>query len=254
MDRRQTHLLTNGVLDVLEPMPSTNDDVPAHVAASLPLLQGQVPQVTLLPSRNPIGLILISARSQVYSTPSDSLAGCGNPFSLDGHHAGDNSQYLNLGHDMTSTFEQEATDANHKVPLDAKTQNLAPGVDGVECETSALVSPSANHNAPCMMIRPEEVTCFTPSEYSPSGFGLDSKSPSAAAVSVTVSDAVCSGASSNVFGGVELISVWSCWCGLKVCSPTGIPQDMPELLWAAALVRGQKDESETPMPMDGAIY
>ncbi|GMH06140.1 hypothetical protein Nepgr_007980 [Nepenthes gracilis] len=47
-------------------------------------------------------------------TPGDSLAGSGNPLSLDGHHAGDNALCLNLGHAVNSTSEQEASDANHK--------------------------------------------------------------------------------------------------------------------------------------------
>ncbi|GMH06058.1 hypothetical protein Nepgr_007898 [Nepenthes gracilis] len=49
----------------------------------------------------------------------------------------------------------QASNVNHKVPPDAKPQNPAPGVDGVESGTSSLVSPSVKHSAPCVKIWPE---------------------------------------------------------------------------------------------------
>ncbi|GMH10597.1 hypothetical protein Nepgr_012438 [Nepenthes gracilis] len=45
------HLLTNGALDVLELAASPNSDAPALVAASLPLLPGQIPQLLVMVRR-----------------------------------------------------------------------------------------------------------------------------------------------------------------------------------------------------------
>ncbi|GMH06073.1 hypothetical protein Nepgr_007913 [Nepenthes gracilis] len=56
---------------------------------------------------------------------------------------------------MSSAFEQEASDANHKVPLDAKPHNPAPGVEWIESGTSSLVSHFAKRSAPCVKIRPK---------------------------------------------------------------------------------------------------
>ncbi|GMH19254.1 hypothetical protein Nepgr_021095 [Nepenthes gracilis] len=203
----------------------------------------------------------------------------------------------------------------------------------------------------------QKVTRFIPSDYSPSGLGLDSKSPPAVAVSATVSDAVYSEISiierrpdmnsldvdlestpnsiSSLSSkylldksglveesvGVEVVETgnlrvldcppvnvsaqipeamaeedvdidplgFALWmlitekdarlhlnslapdqrymfyafidncCSFWLCGVDTIlvlltwTEVMPKSLWAAPLVRGQKDESETPMHMDGAI-
>ncbi|GMH19268.1 hypothetical protein Nepgr_021109 [Nepenthes gracilis] len=82
-------------------------------------------------------------------TPGDSLASSWISLSMDGHNAVDNSQCLNLGHAEHSASEQEASDADHKVPLEmvlpaelakvghVDSKDLAEQEEGAnECKTS----------------------------------------------------------------------------------------------------------------------
>ncbi|GMH18567.1 hypothetical protein Nepgr_020408 [Nepenthes gracilis] len=106
----------------------------------------------------------------------------------------------------------------------AKPQKLAHDVDGVGSGTSSLASPSTDHIALCVKIRPEveqpschtvgsdaisleskvgiqivpdqEVTCLAHGENSSSGFGMDSQTPLDDAISVTIPAAICTCAGS----------------------------------------------------------
>ncbi|GMH22164.1 hypothetical protein Nepgr_024007 [Nepenthes gracilis] len=157
-------------------------------------------------------------------TPDVISARCGYPFSLDGHHAGDNSQCLSLNHAVTSA-KPGASNANNKAPVN--TLKRAPRVDGAEDGTSILVSLSANigfdsispkanveyleNSVPAsgmfgglvehslvsdMNMSTQEVTCFAFGDNSTSGSGPASKSHPTVADASTAPGAVCSAAGS----------------------------------------------------------
>ncbi|GMH06023.1 hypothetical protein Nepgr_007863 [Nepenthes gracilis] len=83
----------------------------------------------------PINFFLVVAPKNL--TPGVIPVGCGYPFSLDGHHAGDNSQCLNLNHAVTSA-EPEAANANNKVPVDTMPLKRAPALPLVKTLPAGL--------------------------------------------------------------------------------------------------------------------
>ncbi|GMH29450.1 hypothetical protein Nepgr_031293 [Nepenthes gracilis] len=79
--------------------------------------------------------------------PGDSLAGCGNPLSLEGHHDGATP--------LCVPVKQTDTNANIEMLVDATPKTLDPGDGRSDRGTSSLVSPSANHHAHCVVFRHE---------------------------------------------------------------------------------------------------
>ncbi|GMH04812.1 hypothetical protein Nepgr_006652 [Nepenthes gracilis] len=77
----------------------------------------------------------------------DSFAGSGNPISLDGHHAGAKPQCL--------LVNQKDTNAIIEMLDDTTPKNPDPDDGRGDRGSPSLVSPSANHNAHCVVIRHE---------------------------------------------------------------------------------------------------
>ncbi|GMH06059.1 hypothetical protein Nepgr_007899 [Nepenthes gracilis] len=183
---------------------------------------------------------------------------------------------LNLWHAVTSAFEQEASDANHKVPSDAKPQNPAPGVGGVESGTSPLVSPSAIRSTPCVKIRPkvEQPSCLSVvfdaisleskvENHKDSAF--DEQMVPASGMSsgleelsfvlemiVSAPEVTCLAPSDNSTSRFGLHSKPPPADAVSATVSVAVCLGLPEMLWADAPVRGQMGESETSMHLDGA--